>query len=192
MSKSTIDLFFYFCCNQYFKIMATQLNLVTSRINYKSILIDFLALAFIYFVPAISHLFNLPVYLVEPMRIMLVLAMVHTSKQNAYLLALTLPVFSFFVSTHPNIYKGLIMTVELILNVWLFFEISKHITNKFVSMFTAIIISKVIYYLMKFGLISFGIIGTGLFSTPVYLQIITSVIFSGYLFFFFQARETGK
>jgi hypothetical protein len=170
--------------------MATQLNLVTSRINYKSIVIDFLALAFIYFVPAISHLFNLPVYLVEPMRIMLVLAMVHTSKQNAYLLALTLPMFSFFVSAHPNIYKGLIMTVELILNVWLFFEISKHITNKFVSMFSAIIISKVIYYLMKFGLISFGIIGTGLFSTPVYLQIITSVIFSGYLFFFFQTKES--
>lgn len=170
--------------------MATQLNLVTSRINYKSIVIDFLALAFIYFVPAISHLLNMPVYLVEPMRIMLVLAMVHTSKQNAYLIALTLPAFSFFVSVHPNIYKGLIMTAELVLNVWLFFEISKHFTNKFAAMFSAIIISKVIYYLMKFGLISFGIIGTGLFSTPVYLQIITSVIFSGYLFFFFRTRES--
>jgi hypothetical protein len=113
---------------------------------------------------------------------MLILALVHTTRTNAYLIALTLPLFSFFISSHPNIYKGLIMTIELLLNVWLFFEISKRITNQFVAMLTAIIISKIIYYLMKYALINFAIIESELFSTPIYLQVITSVIFSGYVF----------
>lgn len=162
--------------------MAANVNLISSRIDYKSIIFDFIALAFIYFVPALSHLFNLPIYLVEPMRIMLILAMVHTTKTNAYLIALTLPLFSFLISSHPNIFKGLIMTGELLLNVWLFFEISKKITNQFAAMLLAIIVSKMVYYLLKFTLISFAVLEPGLIATPIYLQLITSVVFSGYVF----------
>jgi hypothetical protein len=170
--------------------MSMQLNLVTSRINVRNILIDVGALAFVYFIPSISHLLNVPVYLIEPMRIMLVLALVHTSKQNAYLLALTLPLFSFLVSDHPNVFKGLIITVELMINVWLFFEFSKWISNRFLSMFAAIIISKVVYYLLKTGLISFGILESGLFATPVWLQLVMTVLLSAYLFFFFRTKES--
>ncbi|MBM3436655.1 MAG: hypothetical protein FJY07_10620 [Bacteroidetes bacterium] len=169
-----------------------QAKVIFTRTSYKSILIDFAALTFIYFVPALSHLFNLPVYLIEPMRIMLVLAMVHTSKNNAYLLALTLPLFSFLVSSHPNIYKGLIMTAELVINVWLFFEISKRVANRFAAMLSSIIISKIIYYLLKFGLISFGLIESGLIATPVWLQILMAFILSGYIFLYFRTRELSK
>jgi hypothetical protein len=171
--------------------MAANVNLISSRINYKSILFDILALAFIYFVPALSHLFNVPIYLVEPMRIMLILALVHTTKTNAYLIALTLPLFSFLISSHPNIFKGLIMTIELLLNVWIFFEISKRIRNQFVSMISAIVISKIIYYVLKFALISFAVLESGLISTPIYLQVITSIIFSGYVFLVLKKREAS-
>ncbi len=169
--------------------MATNVNQVFTHVNYKSIIFDIIALAVIYFVPSLSHLFNVPVYLVEPMRIMLILAMVHTTKTNAYLIALTLPLFSFLISSHPNIYKGLIMTIELLLNVWLFFEISKRISNHFAAMISAIIISKLIYYLMKWALINFAIIESKLFSTPIYLQIITTVIFSGYVFIILNRKK---
>jgi hypothetical protein len=169
--------------------MATNVNLVSSRVDYKSILFDIVALAFIYFIPALSHLYNIPIYLVEPMRIMLILAMVHTSKTNTYLIALTLPLFSFLISSHPNVFKGLIMTAELILNVWLFFEISKQVTNQFVSMISAIVISKLIYYLLKFALISFAVLESGLITTPIYLQVITSVIFSLYVFLILRKRK---
>lgn len=170
--------------------MAANVNLVSSRIDYRSIVFDVIALSFIYFVPALSHLFNVPIYLVEPMRIMLILAMVHTSKTNAYLIALTLPLFSFLISSHPNIFKGLIMTGELLLNVWLFFEISKRVTNQFAAMLSAIVISKLIYYLLKFALISFVVIESGLISTPIYLQVITSLIFSGYVFLMLRRRKS--
>lgn len=172
--------------------MEANVKLVSSRIDYKSIIFDILALTFIYFVPALSHLLNVPIYLVEPMRIMLILAMVHTSKRNAYLIALTLPLFSFLISSHPNIYKGIIMTTELVLNVWLFFEISKRVSNQFVSMISAIVISKLVYYLMKFALISLAILESGLISTPVYLQVITSVAFSGYVFLMLKRRTINK
>jgi hypothetical protein len=171
--------------------MAANVNLVSSRVDYKNIIFDILALTFIYFVPALSHLFNIPIYLVEPMRIMLILAMVHTSKRNAFLIALTLPLFSFLISSHPNIFKGLIMTAELVLNVWLFFEISKQVSNQFVSMISAIVISKLVYYLMKFGLISFAILESGLISTPIYLQVITSIFFSGYVYIVLR-RQRAK
>jgi hypothetical protein len=171
--------------------MAANVNLISSRINYKSILFDILALAFIYFVPALSHVFNVPIYLVEPMRIMLIFALVHTTKTNAYLIALTLPLFSFLISSHPNIFKGLIMTIELLLNVWLFFEISKRLRNQFVSMISAIVISKIVYYFLKFALISFAVLESGLISTPIYLQVITSIIFSGYVFLVLKKREAS-
>jgi hypothetical protein len=169
--------------------MAANINLVSTRVDYKSIIFDILALAFIYFVPALSHLFNIPIYLVEPMRIMLILAMVHTTKTNAYLIALTLPLFSFLISSHPNVFKGLIMTSELLLNVWLFFEISKRLSNKFVAMLSAIVVSKLVYYLLKFGLISFAVLESGLISTPIYLQVITSIIFSGYVFLLLRRKK---
>jgi len=169
--------------------MAANINLVSTRVDYKSIIFDILALAFIYFVPALSHLFNIPIYLVEPMRIMLILAMVHTTKTNAYLIALTLPLFSFLISSHPNVFKGLIMTAELLMNVWLFFEISKRVSNKFVAMLSAIVISKLVYYLLKFGLISFAVLESGLISTPIYLQVITSIIFSSYVFLLLRRRN---
>jgi hypothetical protein len=172
--------------------MAANVNLVSSRVDYKTIVFDLLTLTFIYFVPTLSHLFNLPIYLVEPMRIMLILAMVHTTRTNAYLIALTLPLFSFLISSHPNVFKGLIMTAELVLNVWLFFEISKRVKNQFVSMMSAIVISKLFYYMLKFALISFAILESGLITTPIYLQVITSLMFSGYVFFMLNQKKLTK
>ncbi len=168
--------------------MATIIGLPVTKLNIRSIVLDILALAFIYFVPTISHLLNIPLYLVEPMRIMLILALAHTSKKNAYLLALTLPLFSFLISSHPNIFKALIITLELMLNVWLFYKLSTKV-NQFVAIFSSIVISKVVYYLLKFGLISFAVIQTGLISTPIYLQLITTVVFSGYLFFILRKNQ---
>jgi len=168
--------------------MAQNISISTLRLNTKSIILDLFALAFIYFVPTLSHLLNIPIYLVEPMRIMLILALAHTSKKNAYLIALTLPLFSFLISAHPNIFKALIMTMELLLNVWLFYKLSAKV-NKFIAIFSSIVISKVVYYLLKFGLISFAVLQTGLISTPIYLQIITSVVFSSYLFFILHKRQ---
>ena len=148
----------------------------------KNIVFDLVALLAIYLVPAVSHLLSFPIYYLEPMRIMLILAIVHTSRKNAYLIALTLPLFSFFISAHPSLVKTSLITGELLLNVWLFFFLSEKLSNKTLSIFFSIIVSKIFYYLVKFLLINSALISGDLISTPLYIQIIMVFVLSGYIY----------
>lgn len=160
----------------------TSLN----RINIKSIIFDIVAITFIYFIPALSHLLNLPVYLIEPMRLMLILALVHTTKQNAYIIAVTLPLFSFIISAHPVLPKMILIAFELSLNVFLFYLLLKKFKNTFLPVLLSIIGSKVVYYIIKFGLIQLAVLKSGLISTPIFIQLIMTLLFSTYLFSFYK------
>jgi len=155
--------------------------LVKSKEGIKSILLDVTALAFIYFVPAISHMFSIPFYLFEPMRIMLILSMAHSGKLNNYLIAFSLPLFSLLISSHPSFEKAILLTAELVLNVWLYYEFSKKF-NGFFSALLAIGIGKVFYYGLKYVFISLGLLDGDLVTTPIYLQIITMAVLSGYIY----------
>ncbi|MBK6967145.1 MAG: hypothetical protein IPH20_25415 [Bacteroidales bacterium] len=155
----------------------------------RSVIISSFALLLIYFTPAISHLINFPLYLIEPMRLMLILAMVHSNRQNAFLLAISLPLFSFAVSGHPVFYKMLLISAELLLNVWLYFMFLRIFKNSFTAMLTGIVISKAVYYLVKAILISLAVAGPGLFSTPIWIQVLTTLIFSGYAYAMLNGKE---
>ena len=148
----------------------------------KTYLIDLLLISFIYFLPALSHLVAFPIYYLDPMRIALVITLAHTAKRNSYLIALTLPLFSFLISSHPQVIKSLLISGELIANLLIFFFISKKIKNIIVSFSISIIISKTLYYSFKYFLINLGMINDSLFSTPIYFQIFAILLFSGYLF----------
>jgi len=156
----------------------------------KSIVFDLLALLFIYLVPAISHLLSFPVYYLEPMRIMLILAIVHTTRKNAYLIAFTLPLFSLLISAHPSLIKTSLVTGELLLNVWLFFFISEKLSNKTLSIFLSTIASKLLYYFVKFLLINSVLMSEELISTPIYIQLVMLVVFSGYIYL--MSLDRGK
>lgn len=159
-------------------------KVVTVR-NYstqiKTYLIDLLLISFIYFLPALSHMLAFPVYYLDPMRIALVITLAHTAKRNSYLIALTLPIFSFLISSHPQALKSLLISAELLINLGLFFYISKKIKNVFISFSIGIIASKIFYYPAKYILINLGLINDSLFSTPVYYQFIVIVGLSLYL-----------
>jgi hypothetical protein len=147
----------------------------------KGSIFDVFAIAGIYLVPTLSHLFALPIYFIEPMRLMLILAIAHTSKKNAYFLAASLPIFSFIVSAHPVFLKTLLISGELLFNVWLFFFLAEKIKNKFGAMVLSIGIAKLAYYAIKFGLLSFVLLEGSLISTPILMQVVTTLIFSGYI-----------
>jgi hypothetical protein len=174
--------------------MENILAIVNPKLKAKEYALDFLAIAFIYFIPSISHLFSFPVYLFEPMRIMLILCVAHSSKKNAYLIALTLPVFSFIISSHPSLLKTAIMTAELTLNMFLFFKLIDLIKNNFSAMLISILLSKIFYYLLKLALLSFGLMSGDLVTTPIYIQIILTLVFSGYIYFTFgnSDKRMGK
>lgn len=157
----------------------------TTTINpaLKSALIDAFALAFIFLMPTFSHLLSFPLYFIEPMRIMVVLAMAHTHRNNAYALALALPLFSFFVSGHPILVKAVIIGLELMVMVGVFYLLRKHI-HVFGAIFSAIIISKVFYFAVKFfvPLKAMQSLGYGsFFEFSLLIQIATSLVMSFYL-----------
>lgn len=168
--------------------METRAITIFSKQNIRSIIFDIAAIAFIYFVPAISHLLSLPVYYIEPMRLMLILALVHTTKQNAYIIALTLPLFSFLISAHPVFPKMLLIAFELSLNVLIFYALVNKFKHTFFPVFISIIASKLVYYIIKFGLIQWAVLKSGLVSTPLAMQITTTLIFSTYLFLLFKKK----
>ena len=147
-----------------------------------NIIFDLIALMAIYLVPSISHLLSFPVYYLEPMRIILIIAIVHTSRRNAYLIAITLPLFSMLVSAHPSLIKSSLMTGELLINLWLFFFLTKKLSHNGLSIFLSIIASKLLYYLVKFLLINSVLLSGQLFSTPIYIQLIMLATFSGYVY----------
>jgi len=165
------------------------LTIKTHKETLRSLLLDIGSLGFIYMVPTISHLFSLPIYLIEPMRLMLIFALVHTSKANAFIIALSMPAFSYIISGHPILPKMILISFELLLNVLLFYGLVKKLKFLFPSIILSILLSKAIYYLLKFELINFGIMDTELFSTPIYLQLIMTLIFSLYLYTFYDRSK---
>jgi hypothetical protein len=148
----------------------------------KSVILDLFALAFIYFVPSLAHLTGFPVYMIEPMRLMLILSIVHSTKNNTYLLALTLPVFSLAVSGHPEFLKMLIITGELILNGVLFYLIRDRFKNVFISLISAIILSKLACYLAYWVIFSFAFVKSEAGGTFLAAQCITTLLFSSYAY----------
>jgi len=156
--------------------------------NIKDIWFDLFAIAFITVTPALSHLSSLPVYFIEPMRIVVLLSLVHTSKRNAYLLTVALPLFSFLISSHPSFVKAALISSELALNIFLFHYLSKTFSNYFGAALFSIIVSKVYYYIVKYVLLQASILGGELTASPIWLQAVLSLVFAGYIGWFFKKR----
>jgi len=153
----------------------------SSGINkLRVIVFDLIALSVIYLIPTFSHIINFPVYYLDPMRLMLFFVIIHTDRKNSYLIAATLPLVSYLFSSHPILIKSLTMSVELLLNVWLFYEFSKLFKNKFIPASLSIIVSKIVYYVIKYFLVSISLISTDIISTPLYFQIAVLLLISSY------------
>ena len=157
----------------------------------RTILIDFLAITFIYFLPALSHLISLPLYLMEPMRLAVIFCLVHTNRKNAAIIAVTVPLFSLVVSSHPAIIKSVLITIELLINLFLFYFLIEK-TNKFISMFLSITLSKIVYYSAKFFLIQVNLIDGGLISTSLFIQWVVAIGLSLYTALIFKDQEELK
>ena len=154
---------------------------ITSN-TFPIIFFDIILLFGVYCFPAISHVLPIPLYLFEPMRIILfsLLLFFPFAKKNAVIMAMTIPIFSYIFSDHPILPKAILMSAELTLNVSLFSWFSKKI-NIGVSVFVSVIISKCIYYLLKAALIYFGLLNMELavttFETQLILAAILGVVF---------------
>jgi len=120
---------------------------------------------------------------------MVVLSIAHSNRLNSYLLALTLPLFSWAVSGHPELFKMLVMTAEIIINVFLFYFLNKKIDSVIMAMIISIVISKVICYTLY--LLFFSMLFLQQEAEPSFLlaQVITTLTFSFYVYFVTQKKS---
>ena len=144
-----------------------------------SVIFNVFAIAFIFLIPSFSHLLGFALYNIDPMRFALFLAILITNRKNAYFVALLLPLVSFLISSHPYLYKVMLISGELLINTWLFYFLSDRFKNVFASAFVSILVSKSAYYLVKFMLISFALVETNLISTSLVVQLVVTILISG-------------
>ena len=158
----------------------------------KTILLDVTLIISLYLVPTISHLLALPLYYIEPMRLMLFVSILYTNRLNAAFIAITLPLFSFAVSSHPVFFKTLLISAELLMNVFLFYYLIK-ITNKpLIAGFVSILVSKLFYYALKYILLFTALLSGSLVSTPLIVQAIVTIVFSGLIYLkFYRDRKSA-
>mgnify|MGYP003390472070 CR=1 FL=1 len=159
--------------------MNNNITSITKKTLWQIILVDILLLLIIYFVPTISHLTSFPIYLLDPMRLVVLGSIVFVNdKRNSYILAVTIPIFSFFVSGHPILYKNLIISIELLTNVYLYNYLITKNKHVFLSALGSIVISKSLYYILKSALIYFSVLNTSLFDTSIAIQIVVTILIS--------------
>jgi hypothetical protein len=100
------------------------------------------------------------------MRLLLFVALLGSSRQNALLMALGLPVVSVLTSGHPVFPKFVLIQIELVINVVFFYSLYGR-SNRFVSSAAvSILASKAFYYAAKAVLIETALLGGDLIGTP--------------------------
>jgi len=147
----------------------------------KGLILDIIALAVVFFTPAIAHLIRIPFYMIEPMRLMVMLSIAHSTRINSLILALILPVFSWAVSGHPQVFKMLIITGEMAFNVVLYYYLVRKNDSVFLSMIISIFTSKIMCYILY--LVFFSMMFIKEEADPAFLisQVVTTLIFSSYV-----------
>lgn len=162
-------------------------------LDYKlMLLLDFIAVLLVYMIPTVSHLVSLPLYRFEPMRLVLLLNLLFVgNKRNAYFMAFTLPLFSFFVGSHPVFIKAIIMAVELVANVFIYVKLSRWL-NDGLAMIIAIVASKLFYYAIKYLCIATGLMASSMVSTSLWIQLFVAVAISLAFLFFSKPLSRGR
>jgi hypothetical protein len=165
--------------------------LISGVFTLRNIAIDIVILAGIYFVPALAHVAPFQLYMLDPMRVFMLAGYLLTRQNaNAYLLALTIPLFSALITGHPPLFKAVLISIELVVNLLLFTKLlSRTRMHLAIALFLSIAGSKLVYYVIKFVFINLGLVEGGLITTGLWLQLLTSVFVT--LVFSLIWKKTG-
>lgn len=140
---------------------------------------DIIILGAIYLLPTFSHFLSFPLYLLDPMRIAVLGSFLFLRDQkNAYFLALTLSLFSCIVGGHPAFLKSLLISFELFMNVFILVGLTKRYRISFIYVFLSIVVSKLLYYAVKYAVIATGLLEGQIVATSLWLQLLVAIIIS--------------
>jgi hypothetical protein len=161
--------------------------------KYRVVVTDIFVLLLVYLIPAGSHLLPFPLYILDPMRILLFTGyLLSQNSKNAYFLAITIPIFSMLITGHPVFAKSLLIAMELFVNIFIVAYWSKYKgTSMYVVIFCSVIISKVVYYLMKYLFLSVGWLSGDLFSTGILTQLLVALVIT-IVFTYYHKKLAAK
>lgn len=164
---------------------------ITTILSPRNITIDVLIFVCILFIPALSHVAPFPLYILDPMRILMFTGYLLTRQNvNAFMLAIAIPLFSSLVTGHPPMFKAILISIELMVNLLLFIQLlNRTKLHVALSMFLSILVSKLVYYFMKFVFINSGFIEGDLITTNLWIQLGTGVFVT--LVFYLVWMKTG-
>ena len=166
-------------------------NMVLTRIlKSKTIFIDLTAFAAVALTSIIGMLYHLPFYMLEPIRLMVVISIAHSTRNNSFFLASVLPLYSWIVTGHPELLKMIVMTTEICSNVFLYYYLIKRVDSVLMSMIISVIISKVICYALYLIFFSLIFIEEEADTSFLICQVITTLIFSFYVWIILQKNKT--
>ncbi len=160
--------------------------IVIKKINLRVALYDLIAISTVYLVPIVSHLTLFPFYYLEPMRVILIVSLCHFPMINSIILAISLPGLSFLTVGHPNVFKALLITMEMLINIGFFNILRKNIQNKFFVVSVSICFSKIFYYAFKWLFIEKDLIYGTFISTPLYWQAVICFLLGLYGMLFWK------
>lgn len=139
------------------------------------IAVDGALLAFACLIPAASHALALPLYMLNPMLVLLLAGvLLHRDWRHALVLAVLLPVVSCLVVGMPTAAKAVCMVAELATVAVMFGWLQR----KWVvwpAVMTAIVAGKVVYYLLKAVVLAPAV----LVGTEWWIQLGTVVLWGG-------------
>jgi len=150
-----------------------------SRPNWSTLVLDAFLLAGLSALVMFSHVIPIPLYKMDPMKIFLMVAIVYSSRGNALFMAVSLPLISTLSVGHPIFPKNLIISAEMVIFAGLISTPALSRYGKLAQFLSAILISKLAYYVIKFLFISTGALQMSLFSTPFAIQGMSVLVLLG-------------
>lgn len=153
--------------------------MIIYQTSFKRIaLTDVMVICFLVLFPAVAHYLPFPGYYLEPMRIALLTALfLSGSKTNTFMLAILIPFGTMILSGHPPFIKTVLISIELLTNVAIFYLLSSKLPL-FIRIYTGIVLSKIIYYFLKAGMIQMTLIEGSLITISLWIQLLIAGILS--------------
>ena len=109
--------------------------------------------------PIVSHAFGVGIRFLEPMRLALFAAVLFVpERKNAYLMAFVLPWFSFAIIGMPVWWKAVMMSVELVVNVFILYRLLDLKVHSGLALLISVLMAKGLYYIAKYLLIQFAVL----------------------------------
>lgn len=148
--------------------MSTHAFLLPAR---RTVLLDALLCALAAAVPALSHAAALPLYHLDPMRLLVFAALLFSSRRNALVMAVWLPVLAMLTSGHPAFPKVVLIQGELAVNVVVFAWLWRR-WGAVGAAVGSVVVSKAAYYGAKYALIRTALLDGELVATAWGWQVI--------------------